>query len=94
MTMDRVNAILANEEYKDWMEQIRRSEKERRFCCHGIDHCLDVARIGMLMNLEEKLGLEPELIYAAALLHDIIWQVSATAGVFCWQPDFPVRKQS
>ena len=25
----------------------------------------------MLMNLEEKLGLEPELIYAAALLHDI-----------------------
>ena len=32
---------------------------------------LDVARIGMLMNLEEKLGLEPELIYAAALLHDI-----------------------
>ena len=71
MTMDRVNAILANEEYKDWMEQIRTSEKERRFCCHGIDHCLDVARIGMLMNLEEKLGLEPELIYAAALLHDI-----------------------
>ena len=71
MTMDRVNTILANEEYKDWMEQIRRSEKERRFCCHGIDHCLDVARIGMLMNLEEKLGLEPELIYAAALLHDI-----------------------
>ena len=71
MTMDRVNAILANEEYKDWMEQIRTSEKERRFCCHGIDHCLDVARIGMLMNREEKLGLEPELIYAAALLHDI-----------------------
>ena len=69
--MDRVNAILANEEYKDWTEQIRTSEKERRFCCHGIDHCLDVARIGMLMNLEEKLGLEPELIYAAALLHDI-----------------------
>lgn len=27
MTMDRVNAILANEEYKDWMEQIRTSEK-------------------------------------------------------------------
>ena len=55
MTMDRVNAILANEEYKDWMEQIRTSEKERRFCCQGIDHCLDVAMIGMMINLEEKL---------------------------------------
>ena len=28
MTMDRVNAILANEEYKDWMEHIMKADGE------------------------------------------------------------------
>ena len=34
-------------------------------------HFLDVARIAQLLNLEEAVGLSKEMIYAAALLHDI-----------------------
>ena len=34
-------------------------------------HFLDVARIGMIINLEEKMGLDKEWIYASALLHDL-----------------------
>ena len=45
-------------------------------CCGWIEetvlvHFLDVARIGMILNLEEGLGIPRELIYGAALLHDI-----------------------
>lgn len=32
---------------------------------------MDVARLMYIYNLEERAGLEKELIYAAALLHDI-----------------------
>lgn len=34
-------------------------------------HFLDVARIGMILNLQEGLGIPAELLYGAALLHDI-----------------------
>lgn len=34
-------------------------------------HLLDVARIACIRNLEEGLGLDKEIIYAAAVLHDI-----------------------
>ena len=53
------------------MEQIRKLEQDRIFCRHDIAHCLDVARLAYLENLEKHLRLEKELIYAAALLHDI-----------------------
>ena len=36
-----------------------------------MSHFLDVARIGEIINLESSLGLDRELIYAAALLHDM-----------------------
>lgn len=34
-------------------------------------HLLDTARLAWISNLEEGLGLEREVVYAAALLHDI-----------------------
>ena len=48
------------------------TEKERIFCRHGMEHLLDVARIAYITNLEEGLGIEKDVIYAAGLLHDVI----------------------
>jgi putative nucleotidyltransferase with HDIG domain len=53
------------------MNRIAELEKEREFCLHDLNHSLDVARIGYIISLEEKLNVSCELIYAAALLHDI-----------------------
>lgn len=69
--MRKIDNILNNLTFKTYMQDIERAEKTRKFCLHGLSHCLDVARIGYIINLEEKLGYEKETIYAAALLHDI-----------------------
>ncbi len=71
MKMDRINKILDNEDYKKLMNKIKENEKDRRFCRHDLSHCMDVARIAWIINLEEQSGTDKELIYAAALLHDI-----------------------
>ena len=69
--MERVNRILQNPRYGEYIDKIKAAEEERIFCCHNITHFLDVARIAALMNAEEQLGIDKELIYATALLHDI-----------------------
>ncbi len=69
--MDRVNRILTNDTYKMHLEKINAAEEKRLFCCHNMSHFLDVARIAMLLNAEEKLGISKETIYTVALLHDI-----------------------
>lgn len=69
--MERVNQILRHPLFQDKLDEINRLERERIFCGHGMEHLLSVARLAYLRNLEEGLGLERELIYAAALLHDI-----------------------
>lgn len=53
------------------MGMIRERELARIFCCHGLDHCLDVARIAYMLDMDEGAGIDRELIYAAALLHDV-----------------------
>ncbi len=53
------------------MTKIYENEKNRIFCCHGIDHCLDVARIGYIISLENNLDIPKNIIYTTALLHDI-----------------------
>jgi len=70
--MPRANAILSNPIFVRELERINDLEKDRIFCGHGMEHLLDVARIAHILNLESKDSLFPkELIYAAALLHDI-----------------------
>ena len=69
--MKRVNKILENSTYKEYIRKNKAAEVDRIFCCHNMEHFLDVARIAQMMNMEEKLGLSKELIYATALLHDI-----------------------
>ena len=69
--MPRVDAILANPLFRAELDFIENAEHDRVFCRHGIAHLLDVARVAQVRNLEDGLGLDRELIYAAALLHDI-----------------------
>lgn len=69
--MDRVNKILNHSLFIENLEKNRTAEADRRFCRHDMVHFLDVARIGMVINLEENLKIPRELIYGAALLHDI-----------------------
>ena len=71
-SMTRVNQLLDNEEYIFYMEKINEFEKDRRFCKHGFEHGLSVARIAYTYLLEKgDIILSKEGIYAAALLHDI-----------------------
>ncbi len=69
--MERVNLIYKNPIYKEHIRKIKVAEENRIFGHHDMEHFLAVARIAALMNAEEGLGIDKELIYAAALLHDI-----------------------
>ncbi len=69
--MERVNRIVSHVKYQAYLKEIEELEQERIFCRHQMGHFLSVARIAMLMKEEEGLFVDKELIYAAALLHDI-----------------------
>lgn len=69
--MNRVNLILENSKYQEYIDKIKQAEEDRIFCLHNMSHFMDVARIAYSINLEEGLGLPKEWIYATALLHDI-----------------------
>ncbi len=69
--MKRIDAILADEQFRYGLERINQLEQDRIFCCHGLEHLLDVARIAWIMVLEQKILLEKDLVYGAALLHDL-----------------------
>ena len=53
------------------MQFILEAERNRQFCRHDMQHFLDVARIGWILCLERELNISKEMVYAAALLHDI-----------------------
>ncbi len=78
--MDRVNRILKHECFLYHLQENEAAEADRRFCCHNMGHFLDVARIGQILNLEGKLGIPKELIYGAALLHDLGRHVQYETG--------------
>ena len=71
LDMDRVNQIWSHPAYQEHYKKIQELESERIFCRHTPEHFLDVARLMYIYALEEHLELPKELIYAAALLHDI-----------------------
>lgn len=69
--MKEAEAIRSHPLFVEAYEKLKEKEQGRRFCCHQFSHLLDVARIAYILNLEEGLGLRREVIYGAALLHDI-----------------------
>ncbi|MEN3005817.1 HD domain-containing protein [Dehalobacterium formicoaceticum] len=81
--MERVQRVLSHPDFDAYMFLNKQQETGREFCCHQLEHALDVARIfyilclegdrtGSLPDLKELSGQETkELVYAIALLHDI-----------------------
>ena len=69
--MERINRICRHPLWKESVAEIQRLEEDRIFCRHNPAHYLDVARIAYIENLEKNIGISKEVIYAAALLHDI-----------------------
>lgn len=69
--LTQTNRLLNLPEYQDYLHRIEAHEKDRRLCRHNLAHFLDVARIAAILADEEGLGLERDLIYTTALLHDI-----------------------
>lgn len=69
--MDRIDKILNHDLFIFHLRQNEESETERKFGQHDLTHFLNVARIGEIINLESRLGIDREWIYAAALLHDM-----------------------
>ena len=79
--MTRVNRIWNHPDYQKSLHNIEDLEKERIFCGHDARHLLDTARLAYIENLELSLGISKEIIYAAALLHDIGRGLQYTEGV-------------
>lgn len=79
--MERIDKILNHKLFLEHLEANSTAEADRRFCRHNMVHFLDVARIGMIINLEEEMGISKEWIYAAALLHDIGKHLQYSDGI-------------
>lgn len=78
--MKRVTKIYRHPLYRKHFEALQQAEKEREFCRHDLTHFLDVARIAAILNLKDGEVLSDELIYSAALLHDIGRYLELTEG--------------
>ncbi|NLP24466.1 MAG: HD domain-containing protein [Syntrophomonadaceae bacterium] len=86
--MKRVELLVNDELYNQYLQRNAEEEKEPKFCLHDFRHHLDVARIAYILVLEhndfkyfmQEYGLSgrlaaKEVIYGAGLLHDIgKWQ--------------------
>ena len=79
--MERVNRILKNHTYQDCLQQIYRLEAGRIFCGHDMAHFLDVARIAYIHCLEQGMDVKKDVVYGAALLHDIGRYQQYEAGI-------------
>lgn len=79
--MERIDKILKHDLFNEYLSKNEAAEKNRIFCRHDMTHFLDVARICRIINAEEGLGVEAELIYAAALLHDIGKHLQYAEGI-------------
>ncbi len=79
--MKRIDAIVAHPLYVANQEKIEKLEANRIFCRHGMNHSLDVARILYIKVLEQQLGISKDILYAAALLHDIGRAVEYESGI-------------
>lgn len=69
--MERIDQIMKHPLYQFNQRRIEEVEKDRFFCRHGREHALDVARILYIQVLEKGLPIKKDVIYGAALLHDI-----------------------
>ena len=69
--MKRVDAILRHPLFEEKLRLLDELEAERAFCHHDLTHLLDVARLMWIDVLERGLAIDRDVVYAAALLHDL-----------------------
>ena len=69
--ISKCQRIIEHPLYRQELEKIEKCEADRIFCNHSFNHFMDVARIAYILNLERNFSLSRNIIYAAALLHDI-----------------------
>lgn len=69
--MPRVEAVWRHPVFQREYIRLVKLERDRVFCRHDLRHLMDTARIMWARNLELRLGIDREAIYATALLHDI-----------------------
>lgn len=79
--MDRVDRVLKHDLFLYNIGLNNTAESQRRFCRHNMEHFLDVARIAVIISLDEAIDVDREIIYAAALLHDIGKHVQYSDGI-------------
>ncbi|MCR5672126.1 MAG: HD domain-containing protein [Lachnospiraceae bacterium] len=79
--MERVDNILHNRQFRELLDEIEKLEIDRIFCRHNMDHYVDVARLMVILAADEGISLERDIMYAAALLHDIGRRKQYTEGV-------------
>lgn len=69
--MERYNRIIEHPVFINCMKELTVLEQDRVFCRHDIEHLLAVARIGYIDILEKHLDIRKDVMYGAALLHDL-----------------------
>ncbi len=76
--MERIEKILSDPQYRFYCEKNQKWEQSRVFCKHDMEHFWQTARVAYILYLESKDeddklsgGKVKEMLYAAALLHDI-----------------------
>ena len=71
MKLELANKILQNERYLRLIRQLEELEKDRIFCGHNMEHFINVARLTVMLCSEKNIKTDTDVIYSAALLHDI-----------------------
>lgn len=72
VSVPRVNRIIKHPLFKEYALKNAQAEEKRAYCNHGFDHGLAVARIAYIyLQEEEDKSLSKEVVYAAAVLHDL-----------------------
>lgn len=79
--MEKIDKILNHDLFLRNLALNNKAEADRCFCRHNMEHLLNVARIAWIINLEEDLGMDKELVYATALLHDIGRHLQYETGI-------------
>ena len=91
--MERYEKIIHDEVYITHVRRCEEFEKDRQFGHHDMAHFLDVARVGMLINLTEDYGIPKDMIYAAALLHDVGRDVQYADGTPHDEASYAIAKE-
>lgn len=79
--MENTNRIYQDPYYATLLSRLNELEKERLYCKHDLDHFLSVGRIAYILSLEEGLSVSKDVLYTAALLHDIGRVEEITSGM-------------